>query len=66
MNVEDFHTRLSELYLPPENEFTFVDVPAVSYLVIDGKGNPDSDAFRAAVKWVFSIAHLVKPMPRRN
>ena len=36
MNVEKFHQRLNELYLPPEKQFSLVDVPAVSYISIDG------------------------------
>jgi len=62
MNVEEFHKRLKELYLPPENEFTLVDVPAVSYMVVDGEGNPESEDFKSAIKWLFSLAHLIKPL----
>lgn len=62
MNVEKFHERIEELYLPPEKEFTIVDVPVISYMVVDGKGNPESEAFRSAVKWLFSLAYLIKPV----
>jgi hypothetical protein len=63
MNVEKFLDRLYELYLPPENEFSIVDVPEVRYAVIDGKGDPEENAaFADANKWLYSMAHLVKPL----
>ena len=40
MNVEQFHERLRELYLPPEGKFTMVDVPEIRFAVINGKGGP--------------------------
>jgi len=62
MNVEGFHKRLKELYLPPERQFTLVDVPEINFLVVDGKGNPEGDAYAEAMKWLFSVAHLIKPL----
>ena len=62
MNAEEFHKRLKELYLPPELQFTLVDIPVISYMVVDGEGNPECKAFKVAVKWVFSLAHLIKPL----
>jgi hypothetical protein len=61
MNVEQFHERLRELYLPPENQFTLVDVPEIRYAVIDGSGNPENDEFTEASKWMYSLVHIVKP-----
>jgi len=54
MNVEAFHKRLRELYLPPEKQFTLVDVPEIRFAAIDGKGNPESDESAEAVKWLYS------------
>jgi hypothetical protein len=61
MNVEKFHERLRELYLPPENQFTMIDVPEIRYAMIDGAGNPESPEFKAAAKWLYSLVHIVKP-----
>jgi len=61
MNVEKFHERLKELYLPPEHKFTMVDVPEIRYAVIVGKGNPENEEFTKASKWLYSLAHVVKP-----
>ena len=67
MNTEMFLERLNELYLPPEDEFTFVDVPEVRYAVIDGEGNPESSTeFADAKKWLYSVAHLIKPFVKER
>ena len=65
MNIESFHKRLKELYLPPEGRFTLIDIPEISYLVIDGKGNPDSHTAEA-VKWLYSVVHLIKPLVKER
>lgn len=66
MNVEDFHKRLSELYLPPEKEFTLIDVPEIRFAVIDGTGNPEGDACAEAMKWIYSVVHIVKPLVKER
>ena len=62
MNVEEFHDRLRELYLPPEHQFTMVDVPQIRFAVIDGKGDPGNGESAEAAKWLYSVVHLVKPL----
>jgi hypothetical protein len=66
MNTEEFHKRLNELYLPPEGEFTLVDVPEIRYAMIDGAGNPESPELRATAKWLYSLVHIVKPYMREK
>jgi hypothetical protein len=61
MNVKGFHDRLRELYLPPEGQFTIVDVPEIRYAVIDGKGDPENGSIAEAGKWLYSVVHFVKP-----
>lgn len=62
MNVEEFHNRLRELYLPPEGKFTIIDVPEIRYAMIDGEGHPEeSAAMTAASKWLYALVHIVKP-----
>ncbi len=62
MDVEAFHDRIKELYLPPSNEFTLIDVPEIRYAVIDGEGDPGGEESQAAVKWLYAIVHMVKPI----
>ena len=66
MNVEEFHKRLKELYLPPAKQFTVVDVPEIRFAVIDGKGNPESEECAEAVKWLYSVVHLIKPLVKKR
>jgi hypothetical protein len=66
MNVEEFHKRLKELYLPAQKQFTLVDVPEIRFAVIDGTGNPQSHECADAVKWLYSIVHVVKPLVKER
>ncbi len=66
MNIEDFHNRLNDLYLPPKDQFTVIDVPEIRFAVIDGAGNPENGGTAEAVKWLYSIAHVVKPMVKER
>lgn len=66
MNVEEFHSRLRELYLPPKGQFTLVDVPEIRFAVIDGQGDPASGAGANAAKWLYSVAHFVKPFVKEK
>ena len=66
MNIEDFHKRLKELYLPPKNQFTVVDVPEINYIVIDGEGNPESETFKSSIKWIYSVVHFIKPLVKER
>jgi hypothetical protein len=61
MDVEAFHARLRELYLPPKGQFTLVDVPEIRFAVIYGKGDPGNGESAEAAKWLYSVVHLVKP-----
>lgn len=62
MNVAEFHDRLEDLYLPPRDRFSVVDVPEIRFAVIEGNGNPQGDTGAQAVKWLYSVAHVVKPL----
>jgi len=66
MNVEQFHDRLRELYLPPEHQYTMVDVPEIRYAFIDGKGDPGNGKSAEAAKWLYSVVHYVKPLVKER
>ena len=52
---------IQTLYHPPVDRFVEVAVPPLSYLVIDGAGDPAGPEYRHAVKWLFaSIVPLRK------
>ena len=62
MNTEEFNQRLKELYLPATGQFTILDVPEISYMMIDGEGDPDEKAFKDAVKWLYSVVYFIRPL----
>jgi hypothetical protein len=66
MNVEEFHRRIRELYLPPVGQFTLIDVPEIRFAVVDGEGDPEGDGSAAAAKWLYSVVHLVKPLVKER
>lgn len=66
MDVDAFHRRLKELYLPPPGRFTVVDVPEIRYAAIDGRGDPAGADGAAAVKWLYAVVHLFKPLVRER
>ena len=66
MDVEAFHERLKELYLPPTQDFTLVDVPEIRFAVIDGEGNPERPEATEAMKWLYAVVHVVKPLVKKR
>jgi hypothetical protein len=58
--------RLKELYLPPTEDFTFVDVPELRYAMLDGRGDPDGEAFRHAVRWLFAAIDPIRRVAKER
>jgi hypothetical protein len=51
---------------PPEHKVTMVDVPDIRFAVIDGQGDPGKGENAKAAKWLYSVAHLVKPLVKKR
>lgn len=50
-----------ELYSPLEKEVSIVDVPEMSFLMIDGEGDPNtSQQYRDSIEALFSVSFKVK------
>lgn len=64
MSDDNFHKKLKELYQPPRDEFTFVDVPDTKFMVIEGRGDPEKSGIQGAMKWLYSIAHFLIPIAK--
>jgi hypothetical protein len=57
----DLRKELKHLYNPPKKEAVIVDVPPMSFLMIDGSGDPNtSPAFRAAMEALYSMSYTLK------
>lgn len=63
----DLKTVLRELYRPPSNRFVTVEVPPLQYLMIDGKGDPNtSSAFQAAMQALYAVSYTLKFAVKRQ
>ncbi|MBD3284693.1 hypothetical protein GF395_04635, partial [Candidatus Uhrbacteria bacterium] len=63
----DFKKELKHLYRPSKAKFTIVDVPEMSFLVIDGQGDPNTaPAYQAAVEALYSVAYTLKFMLKED
>ena len=61
MGKFDYKKEFRDLYRPPKNKFTIVDVPTFQYLMIDGKGDPNvSEGYQLAVSAIYSCAYAIK------
>lgn len=61
MNKIDFKKELKNLYNPTTKEVTEVVVPAMNFLMIDGKGDPNtSQEFKDAIEALYPLAYSIK------
>ncbi|HEX9806769.1 MAG TPA: GyrI-like domain-containing protein [Alteraurantiacibacter sp.] len=57
----DLKKALKPFFSAPTGEFEEIELPAVSYLMIDGKGSPgDSPAYQAALQTLYPAAYALK------
>ena len=47
-------------YRAKQGEFRIVDVPPLSYLMIDGHGDPNTGEYRGAIEALFPVAYALK------
>jgi len=61
MKKIDLKKELKHLYQPSAKEVVQVEVPTMSYLMIDGEGDPNtSQAFSEVVEALFAVSYAVK------
>jgi hypothetical protein len=48
------------LYAPPADRFVEVDVPELPFLMIDGRGAPESEEYATAVAALYSVSYGLK------
>ena len=61
MAKKDLSEEMQELYFPPATEPVSVDVPEMSFLMVDGQGDPNtSQDFRDAIGALYSVAYTTK------
>ena len=63
----DFKKAWKHLYRPSKSDFSLVEVPAMRFLMIDGRGDPNTaPAYRSAVEALFSVAYTLKFMSKND
>jgi hypothetical protein len=61
MEKLDLKKQWRNLYQPPTGGITFVRVPPLTYLMVDGEGDPNkSKAFEQAVEALYSLSYTLK------
>jgi hypothetical protein len=67
MKTLDWKKELKHLYQPSTNEVVAVDVPAMNFLMIDGKGDPNSvQEYTDAIEALFAVAYALKFMIKKG
>ncbi|HWR07600.1 GyrI-like domain-containing protein [Sporomusa sp.] len=62
----DYKKELKELYLASSKACSITTVPAMNFLMIDGRGNPNNSLeFQNAVEALFSVAYTLKFMIKK-
>ncbi len=67
MKKIDLKKELSDFYKPSKSKVALVDVPAMNFLMIDGKGDPNtSEAYAQAIEALYSVAYTLKFMVKKG
>ncbi len=61
----DLKKQMKAFWQPPTDAFTIVDVPVLTFVMIDGKGDPNTAAaYSQAVQWLYSMSYALKFMSK--
>lgn len=61
MTTFDYKKEYKPLYFPPQGRFTWVDVPPLDYLMLDGHGDPNHNPqYQVVVEALYSLAYTLK------
>lgn len=55
----DYKKEYKDLYLPKQKP-TLIQVPAMNFFMIDGKGTPDSNEYHSAIQSLYTFAFTIK------
>jgi hypothetical protein len=67
MQKIDFKKTMKAFWQPPADRFSIVEVPAMQFAMVDGKGDPNlSDVYQNAVQWLYSVSYGLKFMSKKE
>jgi hypothetical protein len=63
----DLKKTLKHLYRPSAKEFAVVEVPPMQYLMIDGRGDPNTaPAYAEAIEALYAVAYKIKFLSKKE
>jgi hypothetical protein len=63
----DFKKELSQLYAPKNKDWELIDVPAMNFLMVDGKGDPNTaQDYGDAVAALYGVGYAIKFMSKKG
>ena len=67
MEKVDLKKELKDFYNPPSKKVVIVDVPAFNFLMVDGKGDPNTaQEYKDAVEALFTVSYTLKFMVKKG
>jgi hypothetical protein len=67
MQKIDYKKKLNHLYCPSAKKVEIVDVPEMNFLMVDGKGDPNTaKAFTDAIEALYPLAYTLKFMVKKG
>lgn len=61
MDKLDLKKAMKHYWQPPVGKFVIVDVPTFSFLMVDGRGDPNvAEEYATALKWLFTLSYTLK------
>ena len=67
MKKIDYKKEFKYLYNPSQKEVVIIDVPKMNFLMIDGKGDPNTaKEYKDAVETLFSVSYTLKFMVKKG
>lgn len=67
MQTYDIKKQRKDLYAPKSGDFEIVDVPPLEFLMIDGRGDPNtSTAYREAIETLYAASYAVRAVTKSN
>ncbi len=67
MTKIDFKKQMKDLYKPPKGKFSVVDVPKMNYIMLDGRGDPNTaPAYQQAVEALYATAYKLKFLSKKE
>lgn len=67
MAKQDLKKELKNLYFPSTKECVFVEVPDFNFLMVDGKGDPNTaQEYQEAIEVLYNVSYTVKFMVKKK